>query len=91
LAVVAIEQFTFNSLKWFFHPNGRDAQRISSSSRRRSGNPARASFAKWPLSPSQRVSGGMCRPDDTCALQTETIRRYRTVRFTPLLTVPVPV
>jgi serine/threonine protein phosphatase PrpC len=28
LAVLAIEQFTLNSFKWFFHPNGRDAQRV---------------------------------------------------------------
>ncbi len=28
LAVAAIEQFTLNSLRWFFDPNGKDAQRV---------------------------------------------------------------
>jgi len=28
LAVAAIEQFTLNRLKWFFHPDGPDAQRV---------------------------------------------------------------
>jgi PPM family protein phosphatase len=28
LAVLAIEQFTLNSLKWFFDPNGPDAERV---------------------------------------------------------------
>jgi PPM family protein phosphatase len=28
LAVIAIEQFTLNTFKWFFHANGADAQRV---------------------------------------------------------------
>src|SRR5262245_36405189 len=28
MAVTAIEQFTLNSFKWFFHPGGADAQRV---------------------------------------------------------------
>ena len=28
LAVAAVEQFTLNRLKWFFHPDGQDAKRI---------------------------------------------------------------
>ena len=28
LAIAAVEQFTLNRLKWFFHPDGSDAQRI---------------------------------------------------------------
>jgi len=30
LAVAAVEQFTLNQLKWFFHPDGPDAQRVLS-------------------------------------------------------------
>src|SRR5215470_147380 len=28
MAVAAIQQFTLNTLKWFFHPGGPDAQRV---------------------------------------------------------------
>ena len=28
LAVVAIEQFTLNTFKWFFHSDGPEAQRV---------------------------------------------------------------
>ena len=48
LAVVAIEQFTLNTFKWFFHSDGPRRKESWRSSRRRSARPTHASSRNRP-------------------------------------------